>query len=412
MRRTCRYDVNCFLFGAEHCTYNDHPERDRAMKAGASTTAAAAAPVPSSAAPGGSVTATVVASPPKRTLFVPDTVSSMASTGGAGAAASTGVTTRVEPHHYTTVAGPSASGPSHPQPALPPQLQHQEEEQQHHARRVVPELPLPVEELQAILTVAKRKAASVGRADPCTAWQDRGVLLVGPFARLLGQQDATTAMMLRRGAHDPPETEPCVITTTGEHAARYCFHRDDPTMLPTMLVRVVGDDFKFELEGNSVAALLASLTGDAELGAVAAAFRGLDKAAVKKRRTAACIAKTASGLGIVVPYDKKTELGYREPRLSATYIFTILDALNAGNIKPKQQQDLDEQVQFSDISNDECDFGLGLQLGLDFFTRVGPRAATNELCFRTLSVAYSLLGRDAFTTILHLHLAKLNAARP
>ena len=56
------------------------------------------------------------------------------------------------------------------------------------------------------------------------------------------------------------------------------------------------------------------------------------------------------------------------------------------------------------FANDECDYGEGLELGLDLFS------FTSEDCFHKvilslLPLAYQFLNRDAFGKILDAHLA-------
>ena len=63
---------------------------------------------------------------------------------------------------------------------------------------------------------------------------------------------------------------------------------------------------------------------------------------------------------------------------------------------------LQEIIQFVQFANDECDYGEGLELGLDLFANGSPifHKATRNL----LTVAYSLLGRDEFGEIIEAHL--------
>ena len=63
---------------------------------------------------------------------------------------------------------------------------------------------------------------------------------------------------------------------------------------------------------------------------------------------------------------------------------------------------LQEIITFVQFANDECDYGEGLELGLDLFANGSPlfHSALRNL----LTVAYSLLDRDEFSEILEAHL--------
>ena len=56
-------------------------------------------------------------------------------------------------------------------------------------------------------------------------------------------------------------------------------------------------------------------------------------------------------------------------------------------------------VQFA---NDECDYGEGLELGLDVFTYGG--AVFKRTILNLLPLAYDLLGRPQFKTIIEAHM--------
>ena len=63
---------------------------------------------------------------------------------------------------------------------------------------------------------------------------------------------------------------------------------------------------------------------------------------------------------------------------------------------------LQEIITFVQFANDECDYGEGLELGLDLFANGSSffHSATRNL----LTTAYSLLGRDEFGEIIEKHL--------
>ena len=110
-------------------------------------------------------------------------------------------------------------------------------------------------------------------------------------------------------------------------------------------------------------------------------------------------------MGIVVPYDRETQLGYRCLDPIGDRLRKLLDKAekrDAGAV-----DELDATVNWANIANDECDFGASLQLGIDIFNH---SLAFAPLAARTLSTAYTLLGRDEFATIVNLHLAQRKRA--
>ena len=109
-------------------------------------------------------------------------------------------------------------------------------------------------------------------------------------------------------------------------------------------------------------------------------------------------------MGLVVPYDKQSEVGYRELSLSGGALRKLLDKLDgaSGAARSTHQAELDELVHWANIANDECDFGASLQLGQDIFNHSLSYAA---LAGRTLSTSYMLLDRMEFATIAEQHAA-------
>ena len=127
------------------------------------------------------------------------------------------------------------------------------------------------------------------------------------------------------------------------------------------------------------------------------------------------LSATFHGAGLVVPYNKKTEVGYREipeTTQSLKKIFNdIVETQNSNDDKAKnialdKLQELVTNVQFA---NDEGDPGMGLELGINAFLYCSkPLDSTVK---HLLSVAYELLGRDFYSKIIsaHLHRRKSDA---
>lgn len=63
---------------------------------------------------------------------------------------------------------------------------------------------------------------------------------------------------------------------------------------------------------------------------------------------------------------------------------------------------LQEIMTYVQFANDECDYGEGLELGIDLFTNGAP--IFHKAIKTLLSMAYQLLDRGVFAEILELHL--------
>merc|ERR1712198_547869 len=113
------------------------------------------------------------------------------------------------------------------------------------------------------------------------------------------------------------------------------------------------------------------------------------KSASMKNRDRLKVAATFHGAGIVVPYNKKTEVGYREiPETAASLKKILKNVVEAENEKDLDSaldvlQEIVTNVQFA---NDEGDPGMGLELGLDLLCYGGERL--HNTIRHLLGVAY------------------------
>lgn len=69
--------------------------------------------------------------------------------------------------------------------------------------------------------------------------------------------------------------------------------------------------------------------------------------------------------------------------------------------KEQASEDLQEIMTLVQFANDECDYGMGLELGLDLFCFGSERFHNTIL--QLMPLAYRLLGRDLFAEILEIH---------
>ena len=122
------------------------------------------------------------------------------------------------------------------------------------------------------------------------------------------------------------------------------------------------------------------------------------------------LSNTFHNAGLVVPYNKKTEVGYREipeTTQSLKKIFNnILETHKNDDQKAKdlafdKLQELVTNVQFA---NDEGDPGMGLELGINAFMYCSK--SLDSTVKHLLSVAYDLLGRDFYSKIASAHLRR------
>lgn len=82
----------------------------------------------------------------------------------------------------------------------------------------------------------------------------------------------------------------------------------------------------------------------------------------------------------------------------------ILKQITEGkNEKVKEQasEDLQEIMTLVQFANDECDYGMGLELGLDLFC-FGSERFHNAI-LQLMPLAYRLLGKDVFAEIVKIH---------
>lgn len=123
-----------------------------------------------------------------------------------------------------------------------------------------------------------------------------------------------------------------------------------------------------------------------------------------KARQAKVIAPTFSGLGIVVPYDRETEVGYRPPPVTSAELKRtfreLVDAREA--TRERARAALSEALTYVMIGNDECDFGTGLEVGLNLLT--GPPRELTRHVESVLAVSYTLLNRPLFGNIVRAHM--------
>ncbi|XP_011502052.1 PREDICTED: UPF0609 protein C4orf27 homolog [Ceratosolen solmsi marchali] len=117
------------------------------------------------------------------------------------------------------------------------------------------------------------------------------------------------------------------------------------------------------------------------------------------------VARTIHGAGIVCPYNKKSQLGYRELSVSDSQLLKIvkkIDDAKSDEDRLEPRTELGEVVRLATIAGDECDFGTCLELGHDLLS-TGCTYVQNAALL-VLSIAYNQLERQAFLKIVEEHM--------
>ncbi|CAB4065728.1 Histone PARylation factor 1 [Lepeophtheirus salmonis] len=124
-----------------------------------------------------------------------------------------------------------------------------------------------------------------------------------------------------------------------------------------------------------------------------------------KLRNKKVVARPFHGAGLVVPYNKKTCLGYREIPESTASLKKIFKkaAESSEDDRMDTIQELITNVQFA---NDEGDPGMGLELGLNLFSFENGCDHFHPTIKHLLCVAYNLLNRDHFAKVIETHLSR------
>ncbi|XP_055535013.1 histone PARylation factor 1-like [Wyeomyia smithii] len=127
-----------------------------------------------------------------------------------------------------------------------------------------------------------------------------------------------------------------------------------------------------------------------------------------RARNKAVVCKTFHKAGIVVPFDRKKELGYRELLESDANLKKILskfDGIDKATNKAgfdTAMAELQPIVTGAFIAVDECDFGTALELAVDLFCSGAP--CLHDVMKPLFVTAYSMLKRPQYIAIMKSHL--------
>ncbi|XP_029430388.1 histone PARylation factor 1 [Rhinatrema bivittatum] len=276
----------------------------------------------------------------------------------------------------------------------------------------------------------------LGSTEPCDVLKSSlGLQLVGPYDILSGKhKTAKNASKLNYNLHwrffyDPPEFQTVLV---GDSKTQYHlgYFRDSPDELPVFVganeakrnctISQVGDNLFAavklflcrklkEMTDKKQRALLKDLDEKLTRSAEEWGYSLEQKTLKMRQRDKKVVTKTFHGAGLMVPVDKN-DVGYRElPETDANLkriCKSIVEAPNDGE-RMKAFAPIQEMITYIQFANDECDYGMGYELGIDLFCYGSHyfHKVVNQL----LPLAYNLLKRNLFAEIIESHLANRNA---
>ncbi|XP_057659575.1 histone PARylation factor 1 isoform X1 [Diorhabda carinulata] len=266
-------------------------------------------------------------------------------------------------------------------------------------------------------------------SNPLEAFKEVGLYLVGPYDVLAGKflnvkKSENEYLIHWRYYRDPPELQ-TVLRTDDISGYHIGYFRDDPDKLPVLLVsnspkkngiltpmggnifsavnifledlKKTGNPFRKMLIGKLQSKLIE------EAGKL-----GIDMASKTKEmiaREKKIVTRTFNKIGLCVPYDKKTQIGYRELALSNKVLEVNLTKLQNSKTQEDKQKCLSELqpvFTYTSIATDECDFGTGIELGWNIISH--GIDSLNPTVERFLATNYRLLNMEAFAKIAQAHM--------
>ncbi|KAI1238384.1 hypothetical protein IHE44_0013110 [Lamprotornis superbus] len=256
-----------------------------------------------------------------------------------------------------------------------------------------------------------------------------GLKLVGPYDIIAGKHKKAKSTDVNFNLHwrffyDPPEFQTILV---GDSRTQYHmgYFRDVPDELPVWVganeakkgcvISQVGDNVFAavklflskklkEVADKKKTAVLEDIDEKLTRTAKELGYSLEQKTLKMKQRDKKVVTKAFHGAGLVVPVDKN-DVGYRElPETNANLkriCKAIVDA-PTDEERVKAFAPIQEMLTFVQFANDECDYGMGYELGMDLFCYGSHyfHKAVGQL----LPLAYSLLKRNLFAEVIEQHL--------
>ncbi|XP_046331894.2 histone PARylation factor 1-like [Haliotis rufescens] len=261
-----------------------------------------------------------------------------------------------------------------------------------------------------------------------------GFQLVGPFDIMAGKHEGVThnsrgkkPNYLRhwRYYYDPPEFL-TVIRGDDDTQFHIGYYRDDPKEMPVFLAaNAAKTSFTLTPRGDNLFAAVSFYMkerlkgkelggGDRKwlegvsqrLGEQAGVLElSLDtRTKAMKSRQKKVVCDSFHGAGIVVPVDEN-EIGYRPVPETPGDLKKILKKIVEARTETERNKFFDplqELITLVQFANDECDYGEGLELGMDLFSFGGK--VFHSTILHLLPLAYQLLRRTQYAKIISTHL--------
>ncbi|KAM4810319.1 histone PARylation factor 1 [Rhinophrynus dorsalis] len=271
--------------------------------------------------------------------------------------------------------------------------------------------------------------------EPCDALKSSlGLQLVGPYDILSGKHKVTknkteiNYSLHWRFFYDPPEFQTILIgdSKTQFHMG---YFRDCPDQLPVFvganeatkgcLIAQLGDNLfsavkQFaskklkEITDKRISATVKDLVEKLTAAGESLGYSLEQKSPSMKQREKKVVTKSFHGAGLVVPVDKN-DVGYRElPETDGNLKRICKGIVEAPNDEKRMKAfaPIQEIMTYVQFANDECDYGMGYELGIDLFC-YGSHYF-HKVAGQLLPLAYNLLKRNLFAEIIQSHLANRN----
>ncbi|XP_074650831.1 histone PARylation factor 1-like [Tubulanus polymorphus] len=251
-----------------------------------------------------------------------------------------------------------------------------------------------------------------------------GLKLVGPYDVLAGKCkpciENRKYLIHWRYYYDPPEFL-TVLKGDDQSMFHIGYFRDDPKEMPAFVAsNSAAKDCIITPRGENIFAAIAwhlteqnKHTKSKEVEKLLQQVKdfaaehnyNLDlKTQSMKERNKRVVCKTFHGAGLVVPVDEN-DVGYRPVPETPGDLKKLFKKINDSKSEAERNKSLDELqeiVTLVQFANDECDYGEGLELGLDLFSYGGSEL--HSFIKMLLPIGYRLTGRTEYEQIIVEHL--------
>ncbi|XP_022829143.1 histone PARylation factor 1 [Spodoptera litura] len=252
------------------------------------------------------------------------------------------------------------------------------------------------------------------------------LMAIGPFELLMGKlpklDNKELYLVHWRFFYDPPEFQAILKNKKKDSQYHIGYFRDDPKEAPVfvasndseknyhitpMAYNLFGAVYKYlqnEKKHSPFTSMACQKVMDKLKSYAEKNNISLEEFDMKKR-SANVVTKSFHGAGIVVPYDKKTQIGYRrlvETDATLKKMFTKLEEAISKTEKMGLLSELQPVITNINIALDESDFGTGIEGGIALFCSGLQELA--QPAMSSLVSAYSVLNRNSFGDIIKAHI--------